>query len=113
MMLRGYSTGNKHPIAVDNGGQLLVVAGRNDALGYQRLTGMSSSTALSVPAGARFAIVQVEGEDMRWRDDGVDPTIAIGMLLKNGAAMIYDGPLAALRFIQVSSGALINIAYYG
>lgn len=67
----------------------------------------------TVPAGARLAVIQAEGADVRRRDDETAPTASVGMLLKVGAAITYDGSLAALRLIQVSSGAVVNVAYYG
>jgi len=51
-------------------------------LGYQQITDLDPAVGLDVPEGARFAILVAEAQHVRWRDDGDDPTTAIGMLLK-------------------------------
>lgn len=113
-MIRGYSeSGRPRPIVVDDDGQLRVVGGVHEPLGYQQLTSLASAAALTVPTGARLALVQVESADVRWRDDGTNPTTSVGMLLKNGAGLVYDGSLSALRLIEVSASAKVNVAYYG
>jgi hypothetical protein len=114
MLIRGYAEGLRpKPIAVDDDGQLRVVGGVHEPLGYQQLTSLASAAALTVPSGARWAWLQAEAADVRWRDDGSNPTASVGMLLKNGAGLIYDGSLNALRLIEVSASATINVAYYG
>ncbi|RZA08840.1 MAG: hypothetical protein EOP02_36230 [Proteobacteria bacterium] len=79
-------------------------------LGYQQISG-PSSTGLTVPAGARRAIVQVEAQSVRWRDDGT-PTASVGMLIPAGGELRYDGTLSAIRFTQVAATAVLNVAYY-
>jgi hypothetical protein len=53
---------------------------------------------------------------VRWRDGGTDPlrfpTATVGMPLPPDTTLRYDGPLADLRFIQVSAGAVLNVLYY-
>lgn len=81
-------------------------------LGFQQLTGMSSVTALTVPAGATFALVQAEAQSVRWRDDGTNPTASVGMLLTAGVPQTFWGNLATVLFIQATSGAILNVSYY-
>ena len=81
-------------------------------LGYQQITSLSSSTALTVPAGATMALIVPETQNVRWRDDGVAPTASVGMLVPANASMSYDGDLKAIRFIAVASGAVLNVSYY-
>lgn len=80
--------------------------------GHQQITALSSATALTVPSGARFAFLQAQTADVRWRDDGVDPTASVGMILPfTGSPMVwYTGQLSKLRFISATGG--INVAYY-
>lgn len=99
----GYGSGYATPVAL----------GSVAPLGYQQLTSLASAAALTVPTGARWALLQAEDADVRWRDDGSSPTASVGMLLKNGASLVYDGSLSALRLIQVSASAKVNVAYYG
>lgn len=94
-------------VPVDTG-----LRGGLSALGYQQLSSISASTALTVPGGAGLAVVQAEGADVRWRDDGVAPTASVGMLLPAGAELRYTGALGSLRLIQASAGAVVNVSYY-
>lgn len=89
------------------------VAGSLVPLGFQQLTSIDASTALTPPAFARIAIVHPEAQNVRWRDDGTAPTAAIGMRLLVGAELNYAGNLTAIRFISETAGAKINVSYYG
>lgn len=82
-------------------------------LGYQQITDLAASTALTVPATASIALIQAEAGDARWRDDGVAPTAAVGMLLFDGAELMYNGDLSAVRLIKVTAGTKVNISYWG
>lgn len=81
-------------------------------LGYQQITALSASTALSVPSTTTFATVSAEATDLRWRDDGTAPTATVGMPLYVGSPATFAGNLSALRFIQQATGAILNISYY-
>jgi hypothetical protein len=89
-------------------------------MGYQQITSLSSSTALTVPpkdlnglAGTpRIAIITPETQAVRWRDDGVAPTTSVGMPLAAGVTLQYDGDLSQIRFIEQTAGAKLNITYY-
>lgn len=82
-------------------------------LGYQQLTGMTTATPLTVPAGATVAVIQAEAQSVRYRDDVVAPTASVGMLLTvaNGP-YTYSGPLASVEFIAATAGAILNVSYY-
>lgn len=81
-------------------------------LGYQQITTVTASTALTVPKGATFAVIQAAAQAVRWRDDGVDPTATVGMVLAAGGELRYDGNLTNIRFIESAIGAILNISYY-
>jgi hypothetical protein len=89
-------------------------------LGYQQITSLSSSTALTVPqkdlsglAGTpRIAIITPETQGVRWRDDGVAPTASVGMPLAAGVTLQYDGDLSQIRFIEQTASAKLNVTYY-
>lgn len=85
------------------------------AKGFQQITALSTATALTVPAKSRFVLLQCEGANVRFRDDGTAPTATVGMLLTAGAApWLYEGDnLSALKLIQVAAGATLNAAFYG
>lgn len=80
--------------------------------GFQQITDMSASTALTVPSQAQFAMIQAEGADVRWRDDGTAPTTSVGTLLTAGNSMLYEGDLGAIRFIETATTAVLNVSYY-
>jgi hypothetical protein len=84
-------------------------------LGYQQYTTLSSAIGLtSIPKGATYALIQVEGENVRWRDDGTAPTASLGMILiaGNEPDAFIGSVFKAAKFIQVSSSATLNVSYY-
>jgi hypothetical protein len=90
-------------------------------LGYAQYTSLASAISLStvpsagvaLPAGATAALIQVSVAGIRYRDDGVAPTAAIGMPIgAGGSPLLYVGSLSAIRFIQTAAGAVLDILYY-
>lgn len=81
-------------------------------LGYQQITSLSASTALTVPQGATMALIVPETQGVRWRDDGTAPTASIGMPVAAGSFLNYDGNLQNIRFIQQTASATLNVSYY-
>lgn len=82
-------------------------------LGYQQLS-PAVATALTVPTGARGALIVVSVQNVRFRDDGVAPTAALGMLLiAGGQPFYYEGQLHAIQMIQTAATAVVDITYYG
>ena len=81
-------------------------------LGYQQITSLSSATALTIPQGTTLALIVPETQNVRWRDDGTDPTASVGMPIFVGASLSYDGDLNRIRFIESTAGAKLNICYY-
>jgi hypothetical protein len=64
------------------------------------------------------AVVQAEGGDVRWRDDGIHPTATVGMLLKENVLETLDashGILDRVRFIAATGAAAtkVKISLYG
>lgn len=83
-------------------------------LGYEQIVGAAAATALTIPAGTAYAEVSVAGQAVRWRADGTNPTAAIGMPIAVGAKEVFAiGNLPALRFIQQSATATLDVTYYG
>ncbi|MES2367615.1 MAG: hypothetical protein V4563_17195 [Pseudomonadota bacterium] len=81
--------------------------------GYTQ-TLINASTALVIPPDATMAVISVEVQAARWRDDGVAPSAAIGMPLAVGSEFVVTGAaeLAALRFIGQVAGCLLNASFY-
>jgi hypothetical protein len=81
-------------------------------LGYEQITDLSSAAPLTVPEGANVAVIEAEAQAVRWRDDGTDPTAAVGFPLASGGTLEYSGTLSALRFIEQIASAKLNVTYY-
>ena len=89
-------------------------------LGYQQITSLSSAASLTVPSKdvqglnckPSIALITPEGQAVRWRDDGVNPTATVGMPLAVGVTLQYDGDLTQIKFIEQTASAKINISYY-
>ena len=81
-------------------------------LGYQQITSLSSATGLTVPSGATAALIVASTQNIRWRDDGTNPTASVGMPVLVDTYFTYDGDLNRIRFIEQSSGAVLNVSYY-
>ena len=81
--------------------------------GYVQVTDLSSAVALTPPANTTYALIQVESQNVRFRDDGVNPTASVGMLLTVGSTLEASlDNLSRLIFIEATAGATLNISYY-
>jgi len=89
-------------------------------LGYQQIATLTSAVGLTVPerdlngmsCKPAVALIVAEGAAVRWRDDDVDPTAAVGMPLAVGVTLQYDGDLNKIKFIEQAASAKLNISYY-
>lgn len=73
----------------------------------------ASLTTVGPPVGANAMLMQTEAQNLRWRDDGAAPTIAVGMLLLTvQPPAMFTGQLSAIRFITVAAGGILNVAFY-
>jgi len=89
-------------------GQMFPIAGS-----FQQVTPAVVSP-LTPPVGAKLAMIQVEGADLRWRDDGTNPTNVVGMLLEDGDTLFYTvNDYTKFKMIQAAATATVNISYYG
>jgi len=83
-------------------------------MGYVQVTDLSSAVGIgTVPPGTQLALITPEGQNIRWRDDGTDPTATVGMLLTTGQTISYNGPIEKFRAIEVESGGILNVSLYG
>jgi len=87
-------------------------------LGFKQEADLSSAKGLPDVGvspgglGAIIALVQVEGQQARWTDDGTTPTALIGTLAEAGQVIEFHGNLAAIEFFEVLAGATLNVSYY-
>jgi len=100
------------------GGAAIPVAGAIlTPLGIAQDTTISAASGLptvsgSIPAATTVALIQVTGQNCRWRDDGTDPTAAIGIQLGAGTSFWYRGTFSAFKIIEEAASAVLNVAYF-
>lgn len=94
------------------GNRQYTVDGHLIPVGYQQIGSLDSIKGLSPPQGARVALIQGLSQDVRWRDDGTDPTVSVGIQLTAGRDMLYTGDLVQIKFIEEAASAELNVAYY-
>lgn len=90
-----------------------VVDGAWTPAGCSQVTDLTTAVGIgTVPAEARLALLQAEGDNLRWRDDGTDPTASVGMLLGEGQTLVYNGTLAKIKFIETVGSGILNVCLY-
>lgn len=83
-------------------------------VGYEQITVSTVAVALaSVPPKATNALIVVSTNGVRFRDDGTNPTAAIGVPIAAGQSLQYDGDPSALKFIRSGAAdAVVDVSYY-
>lgn len=79
--------------------------------GYFQLTNLSSVASVAGGNG-RVALIQALNQNVRWRDDGTNPSSTVGMRLAAGETFLYNGDMRKIRMIEEASGAEVNISTY-
>jgi len=67
------------------------------------------------PVGAKYVIIVVEANPIRYREDDVDPTATDGILVAAGASFEVKGKdrISKLRMIrQGGADAVVHVHYY-
>jgi hypothetical protein len=88
------------------------------ALGYCQLTSLSTAVGLAscsggIPTSSDIVQVCAETQAIRYRDDGTNPTATVGMPVASGTCFQYSGSsLSALKFIEQTASAKLNISFY-
>jgi hypothetical protein len=86
-------------------------------LGYCQLSAISVATALSacsggIPGGATAMVFQVTTTSARYRDDGTNPTAALGLPIATGINVFYTGTLSKFVIIPTAATSTIDILFY-
>jgi len=88
----------------------------DNPVGYEQKTVSSSAVGFaSIPPDANKAIVVVEDANIRWREDGTNPTSSVGTKSFVGTTIILEGRdrISAFRAIRLSStDAKLSANYY-
>lgn len=75
---------------------------------------LGAAGAVALARGPVLLLIIPEGQAIRWRDDGVAPTAAVGQPLAVGAELRYTAKnLANLRVIGQAANAILNVTVYG
>lgn len=83
-------------------------------LGYQQITSLTAAASLTVPAKCRLITCIPEGQGVRWRSDGTDPTATVGYPLAIGVEQSYNAEQSTrLKFIEQAASAKLNVYYWG
>lgn len=67
---------------------------------------------VGVPRGSTLISIAVEGNAVRYRDDGTAPTASVGQLLPIGGPWPYSSNINGIQFVQVASGAVLDVCFY-
>ena len=84
------------------------------AIGYEKISTLSSATGLNIPEGATMAWLQAETANIRYRLDGASPNALTGFLMRSTEPPIeLQSELQYARFIQETAGAKLSVIYFG
>lgn len=80
---------------------------------FIQLASLSSSTAITnCPTDVSATLLTAENQAVRWRDDGISPTNAVGQILAVNTPFWYYGDPSKLKFIEGAASAKLNITLY-
>lgn len=85
-------------------------------LAYEQITVSTTKKTLTVPAGAVRALIGVEGQSVRYRFDGTDPTSSVGFLAKADKTFEVYGSAALKAFTAIrvdGSDSVLSVQYFG
>ncbi len=73
-----------------------------------------AAAGLTVPSGARYAKIMVRDNNIRYRDDGIDPTDTVGFLVEADEELELTSAeqLAAFKAIKTNGTANLEILFY-
>lgn len=106
------------PVLAQRGGACAL--GTLVPMGYEEITvsttaiGFTSATVATATASASYAYVYVGTNSIRWRDDGVNPTAAVGQPAAAADRVEVCGVKAVrtIKFIRQSADATLFVSYY-
>lgn len=85
-------------------------------LKFESVTVSTTAIALNPPTTdwVDYTIISVETNGVRWRDDGTDPTAAVGHPEAAAARLYYEGDPKKIKFIRSGGAdATLRVSYYG
>lgn len=113
---KNYNTDDRQFIGPDHFAAVQTAPANAVVKGCEAITVDASQKALTVPAGADYALISCGAATVRWRDDGnaVAAGDAGGHPLFANDQLKYDGNLAAIRFTrEAATSGVLFVSYYG
>jgi hypothetical protein len=90
-------------------------------LGYRQLSISSLTTLTAALAAAtptyvltgveRYMLMSIEGNGIRWLDDGQTPTATYGQPLNAGQAFDFTGNFSAMELVSQNGTATVNVSF--
>lgn len=80
--------------------------------GYEQHTSFNSAAVPLNVGDASYLLLGAEGSNVRWRDDGTDPTSTVGNLLAAGDDFWYTGDPKLIKAIGVDANSILNVSAY-
>ena len=83
-------------------------------IGYEKITGLIAVKGFTVATfkNANVAVIRAEGQAIRFRDDGTDPTVAEGMRLPADETYEFTGDLSKFKAIELAVSATLFAQFY-
>lgn len=97
------------------GSRVGIIANRSlQPFTFEQITSLSSATGLDTTKAINAKAVRIyaEGQNVRVRADGTDPTTSVGEVIAAGSYQEYAGGLTAIKIIEVTSGAKVDVHYF-
>lgn len=86
-----------------------------EVTGYHQLASGDITTATSVPGTGSIVMIQAEGQNVRYRVDGVNPTATVGILLAAGECHtlnVGEGNISNIKVIEAAVGGILNVTAF-
>ena len=82
--------------------------------GYRQQAVTTAAALANIPPAATYALIFVEDQGVRTRDDGTAPTTTVGMAYAAGAVIELNSrrQINAFRVISLTGTAELNISFY-
>jgi hypothetical protein len=86
-----------------------------EVAGYWQMASGDLTTATTLVGHGSVVMIQAEGQNVRYRTDGVNPTATVGMLLEVGAIHVInmpDGSQNDIKVIEAAVGGILNVTWF-
>ena len=84
-----------------------------EPVGYYQETSLAA--AKPCPGVGCLVMIQAEGQNLRYRIDGINPTATVGMLLQSGETHTLNvghGRISDIKIIETAIGGILNVSSF-